>query len=108
MSVINSVSFQPTTGAALTSQLRRFALATAVAVSALASPVWAQSAEVNINTAAAEVLAEHLSGVGMAKAYRIVEYREAHGPFESIDELSEVSGIGDATVERNRERILID
>jgi len=56
---------------------------------------------VNINLASAEVLAEALTGVGMmAKAFRIVEYREAHGPFESIEELAEVKGIGAGTVEK--------
>jgi competence protein ComEA len=62
---------------------------------------WA-SAPVNINLASAEVLAESLQGVGIAKAHRIVEYREAHGPFEHIDELAAVQGIGSTTVEKNR------
>lgn len=62
---------------------------------------WA-SEPVNINLASAEVLAETLNGVGLAKAHRIVEYREAHGPFEHIDELAAVQGIGLATVEKNR------
>ena len=62
---------------------------------------WA-SAPVNINLATAEVLAESLQGVGLAKAHRIVEYREAHGPFEHIDELAAVQGIGSTTVEKNR------
>lgn len=57
---------------------------------------------VNINLAPAEVLAESLQGVGIAKAHRIVEYREAHGPFAHIDELAAVQGIGLATVEKNR------
>ena len=62
---------------------------------------------VNINTASATELAEALSGVGGARAEAIVRYREQFGPFESIEELSEVSGIGSATVERNRARIRI-
>ena len=57
---------------------------------------------VNINLASAEVLAEALQGVGLAKAHRIIEYREAHGPFEHVDELAAVQGIGLATVEKNR------
>ncbi len=69
---------------------------------------WAQDASVNINLASPEVLSESLSGVGIAKAYRIVEYREAHGPFETVEELAEVKGIGNSTVERNRERIVLD
>jgi competence protein ComEA len=62
----------------------------------------AQAAGININTASAEELAAGLSGVGASKALAIVRYREQFGDFESIDELTEVSGIGAATVERNR------
>ena len=65
------------------------------------------SEPVNINEASAEVLAEALSGVGMTKAIRIVQYREAYGPFEHIDELTAVEGIGAATVEKNRDVILL-
>ena len=62
---------------------------------------WA-SEPVNINLASAEVLAESLQGVGLAKVRRVVDYREAHGPFEHIDELAAAQGIGSATVEKNR------
>ena len=54
---------------------------------------WA-SEPVNINLASAEVLAESLQDVGLAKAHRIVEYWEAHDPLEHIDELVAVQGIG--------------
>ncbi|MCC5857937.1 MAG: helix-hairpin-helix domain-containing protein [Ectothiorhodospiraceae bacterium] len=63
---------------------------------------------VNINTATAEELAAALSGIGQARAEAIVEYREANGRFASVDELTRVSGIGQNTVEANRERILVD
>ena len=62
---------------------------------------WA-SEPVNISLASAEVLAESLQGVGLANAHRVVEYREAHGPFEHIDELAAVQAIGSATAEKNR------
>ena len=62
---------------------------------------WA-SEPVNINLASAEVLAESLQGVGLAKVRRVVKCREAHGPFEHIDELAAVQGVGAATVEKNR------
>lgn len=65
---------------------------------------WADE-PVNVNLASAEVLADALERVGLAKAYRIIEYREAHGPFEHIDELAAVRGIGQATVEKNRDVI---
>jgi competence protein ComEA len=79
----------------------------ALIVAASISQVFADVAAVNINTASAEALASALNGVGIAKAYRIVEYREAHGPFEAVDELSEVKGIGDALVTRNRDLIVL-
>ena len=48
----------------------------------------------NLNTATQEELAQ-LPGIGEELARRIVEYREAHGAFESTEELMEVSGIGE-------------
>lgn len=71
-------------------------------------PALAEDAKVNINTAVAEELSEGLIGVGLAKARRIIEYREAHGPFEQIEELGEVKGIGASTLERNRSRIHLE
>lgn len=65
----------------------------------------AETPSVDINTASAEQLAEALHNVGMAKAEAIVAYREENGPFEHIDELVNVRGIGLATVDRNRDRI---
>lgn len=62
---------------------------------------------VNINTADARTLAAALNGVGPAKAEAIVAWREQHGPFRSADELTLVRGIGPATVERNREIIVV-
>ncbi|MEX2130356.1 MAG: ComEA family DNA-binding protein [Pseudohongiellaceae bacterium] len=62
---------------------------------------------VDINTADAATLAETLEGVGMARAIEIVAYRETHGKFQTVEQLAEVKGIGMATVEKNRDRILI-
>jgi competence protein ComEA len=66
------------------------------------------SAEININTANAELLADALNGVGSAKAEAIVAYRESNGKFLSIDDLALVKGIGAATVERNRSMITVN
>lgn len=63
--------------------------------------------QVDINTADAETLALALDGVGMAKALDIIAYREQNGAFKSADDLQNVRGIGKATLERNRSRILI-
>ena len=48
---------------------------------------------VNLNTADAEALTAR-PGIGEELARRIVEYREEHGPFEAVEDLTEVSGIG--------------
>lgn len=56
---------------------------------------------VNINTATAEEL-KALPGIGAAKAKAIVEYREQHGAFKTVDELDNVKGIGPALLEKIR------
>ncbi len=90
----------------LRSTFGSFVLAGALIAGAV-NATFAADSEVNINTASAELIAQELVGVGQSKAYRIVEYREAHGPFESTDELIEVKGIGESILERNRDRIVI-
>lgn len=61
---------------------------------------------VNINTADAAAL-DTLSGVGPALAKSIVDYRNAHGRFSSVEELKNVSGIGDKMLERIRDAITV-
>ncbi|GAD88539.1 MULTISPECIES: ComEA family DNA-binding protein [Vibrio] len=61
--------------------------------------------EVNINTASSHELATLLLGVGEKKAQQIVAYREVHGEFKHADDLQQVKGIGQATVDKNRSRI---
>lgn len=62
----------------------------------------------NINTDDAETIAEVLDGVGMSRARAIIEYRNENGPFASAEELVEVSGIGERTLEANSEKIRVD
>lgn len=50
-------------------------------------------AAININTATKDELVS-LPGIGPAKAQAIVDYRKAHGPFKTVEELKDVKGIG--------------
>ncbi len=63
---------------------------------------------VDINRAGAEELAEKLSGIGPAKSRAIVDYRESHGPFKTVDELINVKGIGPRTLEKNRAQLTVN
>ncbi|MDY2947359.1 ComEA family DNA-binding protein [Mannheimia varigena] len=63
---------------------------------------------VNINTASAAELQDKLVGIGEKKAQAIVDYRTKNGNFKSIEQLAEVSGIGQATVEKNRANIVLE
>jgi competence protein ComEA len=61
---------------------------------------------VNINVAGAAEL-DALNGIGPVLAERIIEYRETNGSFQSLDELSEVSGIGSALLEQLRDQVTL-
>lgn len=61
---------------------------------------------VDLNTASAADL-EELPGVGPATAAAIVDHREQHGPFTSVDSLLDVRGIGDAKLAELRDRVAV-
>ena len=63
-------------------------------------------ARININTASKEEL-ETLPRIGPVLAQRIINYRKNYGKFTSIHELTGVSGIGDATLQKLRDRITV-
>ena len=69
-----------------------------------AGPQEPQSGPLNINTATAAQL-ETLDGIGPVLAQRIVEYREANGPFASVEGLLEVKGLGPGILEAIRPQI---
>ena len=92
---------------------RKLRIATALVGVLLSSTLaWSQSSEgsaksnkININTADEATLAK-LPGVGAEGAKAIIAYRTKNGPFKVIDDLKEVPGITDLTVERLGDRRL--
>jgi len=63
--------------------------------------------KININNAGSSELAG-LKGIGPAMALRIVEYRDANGPFASIEEIEKVKGIGPALFGKIKDDITVD
>lgn len=61
---------------------------------------------ININTASKSELMQ-LNGIGEVKAQAIIDYRESFGGFLTVDEITLVSGIGEKTLEKNRDRITV-
>lgn len=64
------------------------------------------SGKVNINTADKKEL-DSLPGIGPALAQRIVEYRQANGPFKELDDIKNVSGISDSKYSKLKDKITI-
>lgn len=75
------------------------------APSAAASGAAPPAAPISLASADAAAL-EELDGIGPALASRIVEWRDAHGGFASVDQLLEVPGIGPARLEALRSRVV--
>ncbi len=71
-----------------------------------AAPSGPSGGKVNINTAGLAEL-DSLPGIGPGYAQRIIDYRQAHGPFSSIEEIQNVPGIGPATFARIRDLITV-
>ena len=79
-----------------------------VMIIAALAPIWVFGGPVNVNTADADTIARELRGVGPAKARAIVTYREENGPFETVDDLLKVQGIGPKVLEDNKKDILLE
>lgn len=70
------------------------------------SSISVASAEgVDINSADATTLSSELIGIGPSKAEAIVQHRQTHGRFNSPESIMDVAGIGQATYEKNKDRI---
>ena len=87
------------------------ALLLSVAGAALAEPPSATPQTslvgvVNVNTATDEEL-QILPGIGPSRARAVLEYRESHGAFKSVDELTAVSGIGERALEKIRQHCVL-
>ncbi|HDN9017475.1 TPA: ComEA family DNA-binding protein [Aeromonas salmonicida] len=65
-----------------------------------------ESGKVNLNTASINELTA-LKGIGEKKAQAIVDFREKQGKFTTVEQLADVSGIGPATLEANRDIIIV-
>jgi len=79
---------------------------TAAAVSSSVNNT-AASELININIADVATL-QQLNGIGNTKAAAIVAYRQSHGGFNSIEEIKNVSGIGNATYEKIKDYICVN
>ena len=65
-----------------------------------------QDGKININRADSDQLQE-IPGVGPATAQKIIEYRQSSGNFSSIEELMEISGIGEKTFAEMKDHITV-
>ena len=60
---------------------------------------------VDINSADAQALAGAIKGVGLKRAEAIVTYRDKNGPFATVNDLTNVQGIGEKTVQSSRDNL---
>ena len=87
--------------------MKKLTIPAAMGLCLSASLALANVDSINVNEAGADRL-EALTGVGPATANAIIEEREMNGPFESVDALLRVPGIGDSTLEELREQATVD
>lgn len=81
----------------------KFLTVVVLALGSLAS--WAQA--VNINTATAQELETAIKGIGPKKAAEVIKYRTEHGPFKTVEDLLKVPGIGEKTLQNNKDKLTV-
>ena len=64
------------------------------------------SGKVDINRADSSQLTT-ISGIGPSKAEAIIAYRQENGPFKKTEDITKVSGIGDATYQKIKDKITV-
>ncbi|MDF0728558.1 helix-hairpin-helix domain-containing protein [Cytobacillus sp. S13-E01] len=72
----------------------------------VSDPKFEGDEKISINKATIVEL-QTLPGIGEAKAMAIIEFRERNGPFKSVDDLLQISGIGEKTLEKFRDKISV-
>lgn len=85
---------------------KTIALASLALLAIATAPAIGETTPINVNTASATELTT-IDGIGPSKAKAIVDYREAHGPFASVDDLRSVTGIGDKLLDRMRPQVTV-
>lgn len=79
-----------------------------LAISILMVPVYMMAEEkINLNTATLEELTK-LKRIGPTYGQRIIDYRETYGPFERIEDLMKVKGIGQKSFDANKDIITVE
>jgi competence protein ComEA len=76
-------------------------------VTSTASPpgISQEQKSIQLNQADVETLSKSIKGIGRKRAEAIVAYREANGPFKSVDDLALVKGIGKQFVAKNQQQL---
>ncbi len=74
-----------------------------LAILALTFSTLSLAVQVNINTADAQTMSQHIRGIGLKKAYAIIQYRLKNGKFKTVQDLVKVKGIGPKLIQKNKD-----